>query len=229
MDIGKSFSFVFQDDDWIVKLLIGAGILLAGLLLSWLIIPVFLAGFLLSGYGVEITRRVMRGEAPALPVWDNWGKLFTDGLLVWIIGLVYALPLIVFGLCIGTPIGAINDEVLASLLGSWLGCLNLLWVIVMSFLLPPAIGLFVKEDDLGAAFRFGEIFGLIRDNFTTYLITVLMAWVAYIIGWAGVIVCGFGWLLTAPYAVFVTGHLYGQAFLEVSGQAPQAVVEEESA
>jgi hypothetical protein len=43
----------------------------------------------------------------------------------------------------------------------------------------------------------------------------------------GVIVCGFGWLLTAPYAVFVTGHLYGQAFLEVSGQTPQAVVEEE--
>jgi hypothetical protein len=220
MDIGKSFSFVFKDDEWIVKLLIAAGILAAGILLSWLIIPAFLAGFLLTGYGVEVTRRVMRGDAQTLPAWDDWGKLFTDGLMVWIIGLVYALPLIAFGLCLGTPIGFMSeDTAVASLLGSWLGCLNLLWGIVMSFLLPPAIALYVKEDDLGAAFRFGEILALVRDNFTIYLVTVLMSWVAYVVGWLGVIACGVGWLLTAPYAVFVTGHLYGQAFAEVSGQA----------
>jgi hypothetical protein len=229
MDIGKSFSFVFEDDEWVIKLLIAAGILAAGVFLSWLIIPALLAGLLLSGYGVEITRRVIRGQAPALPAWDNWGKLFTDGLLVWIIGIVYALPIIIMGICLGAPMGAINDEALAAVFGSFLGCLNVLWGIVISFLLPPAIALFAKEDDLGAAFRFSEIWALLRDNFTTYLVTVLMAWVASFIGGLGFLVCGIGWLVTGPWASFVTSHLYGQALVEATGQAAQAAVEEELA
>jgi Na+/H+-dicarboxylate symporter len=229
MDIGKSFSFVFEDDEWVVKVLIAAGIVAAGVFLSWLIIPAFLAGFLISGYGLEITRRVIRGQAPALPAWDNWGKLFTDGLLVAIIGFVYALPIIIFSVCLGTPIGAINDEGLAAVFGSFLGCINLLWGIVISFLLPPAIALFAKEDDLGAAFRFGEIWALLRDNFSTYLVTVLMIWVASFIGGLGFLVCGVGWLVTAPYASFVSSYLYGQALVEASGQAPQAAAEGEPA
>jgi len=54
----KSFAFVFEDEQWIVKILIGAAILLVGILFSWLLlVPLILALALLSGYGVEITRR----------------------------------------------------------------------------------------------------------------------------------------------------------------------------
>ena len=48
MDIGKAFTFVFEDDDWVVKVLIAMGILVAGLVLFWLVIPAILAGLLLS-------------------------------------------------------------------------------------------------------------------------------------------------------------------------------------
>jgi hypothetical protein len=59
MDIGKSFTFVFEDQDWIVKILIAGAILLVGILFSWLLlIPLILALALLGGYGVEIMRRV---------------------------------------------------------------------------------------------------------------------------------------------------------------------------
>ena len=91
--------------------------------------------------------------------------------------------------------------------------------IVLSLVLPAAIGHFVANDDLGAAFRFGEVFGLVRDNFVTYLVTFLMSWVASLIGGLGFLVCGVGWLVTGPYATMVTGHLYGQAYLDATGGA----------
>jgi len=199
-------------------------------LFSWLVIPAILAALLFSGYGLEITRRVLRGESDVLPAWDNWGKLFTDGLMVLIIGIVYALPMIVVWLCLGIPLGAVSDnsDSAAAVVSSLLGCLNLLWSIVLSFLLPPAIAIFAKEGELSAAFRFGEVVALVRDHFTTYLITAVMVWVANLIGGLGLLLCGIGWLFTTPYASFVTSHLYGQAYVEAAGLVPQPAVEIES-
>jgi hypothetical protein len=122
-----------------------------------------------------------------------------------------------------------NSDTAAALISSLLSCLNLLWGIVLSFLLPAAIAIYAKEDSLGAAFRFGDVVGLVRDNFTTYLITAVMVWVAGFIGGLGILLCGVGWLFTTPYASFVTSHLYGQAYIEASGLAQQPVVEAESA
>ena len=224
MDIGKSFTFVFEDEDWIVKILIAAAILTVGILFSWLIaIPLILAFALIGGYSVEITRRVIHGDPQALPEWDNWGALIADGFKVIVIGIVYALPIIILGLCLGIPIGVLAEEAegAASVLTMLLSCLNFLLAIAMSLVLPAAIAFWVADGELGAAFRFGQIFAFVRDNLKTYLITFLMSWVASFVGGLGSIVCGVGALLTAPYGWMVTGHLYGQAYLEAAGQAPQ--------
>jgi hypothetical protein len=230
MDIGKSFTFVFEDENWITKLLLAAAILLLGVLFSWvLLIPLILALALLGGYGVEITRQVIGGDLDKLPEWDDWGKLIADGLKVIVIGIVYALPLIIIALCLGLPIAifAENSQGIASLFSMLLSCLSLLWAIVMSLALPAAIAFWVAADDLSAAFRFGDVIGLVRDNLATYLITFLMSWVANFIGELGSIVCGVGWLVTVPYALMVTGHLYGQAYTEAMGQAAPPTIEEE--
>jgi hypothetical protein len=231
MDIGKSFGYVFDDDEWITKLLIAAAILLVGILFFWLIIPPILAGLLLGGYGIEITRRVIHGKSPVLPEWDDWGELLMDGLKAWIIGVVYALPIIVVSLCLGTPIGifAEDAEEVAQVFSAFMSCLNFLWGIVMAFLLPAAYAFFVAEGEVSAAFRFGDVFSLVRDNFTTYLLVAVMSWVAGLIGGLGLLVCGVGVLVTAPYATMVTNHLYGQGFLAAGGQAQQPVLEEEPA
>jgi Sec-independent protein secretion pathway component TatC len=232
MDIGKSFTFVFEDDEWITKLLLAAAILLLGIIFSWLLlIPLILAFALLYGYGVAITRQVMQGNLAKLPAWDNWGDLITDGLKVIVIGIVYALPIIILSICLGIPAGALaeNSQNLSSLFSVLLSCLSLLWAIVMSVTLPAAVAFWVAADDLSAAFRFGEVLSFVRDNLATYLITFLMSWVANFIGQLGSIVCGIGWLVTVPYAWMVTGHLYGQAYVEASGQTPQPAIEEEAA
>jgi hypothetical protein len=232
MDVGKSFSFVFEDDQWITKILLAAAILLLGILFSWvLLIPLILAFALLGGYSVEITRRAMQGQLSGLPEWDNWGDLLAEGIKVIIIGIVYALPLIVLSIFLSIPISifAENAQGLSTLFSLLLSCVSLLYAIAMSIVFPAAIAFYVAHDDLGAAFRFGEVFGFVRDALSTYLITFLMSWVAQLIGQLGSIICGVGWLVTVPYAYMVTGHLYGQAYVESQGQLAQPVVEEEIA
>ena len=113
MDIGKSFGYAFEDDQWIPKILIAAAILLGGIVLGIFVIPAFLAAFLLSGYGVEITRRVINGNPQVLPEWDNWGDLIIDGLKVWVIGIVYALPMILVSMCLGIPGADSNGELVS--------------------------------------------------------------------------------------------------------------------
>jgi hypothetical protein len=211
MDIGKSFTFVFEDKDWVVKILIAAGIFLAGLVVGglffWIIlIPTILAFALPGGYALQITRRVIAGRADLLPEWDNWGELFMEGVKLLVIMFVYYLPQIVISVILGPIAGALGDQAqgLSVLLSLCLSCFNLLW--------------FVVNGELKAAFRFGEIVAFVRDHFTTYLITAVMSWVAGIIGILGTVVCGVGALVTLPYAWMVTGHLYGQAYLEAKGQ-----------
>jgi hypothetical protein len=229
MDIGKSFTFVFEDDAWLTKILIAAAIILLGVLFSWLLlIPAILAAALINGYMVEIIRKVVRGNRDELPEWDNWGDLIVDGLKVIVIQLVYALPAIILSVCLVIPMAAVSDnaEGLSVFLSVVLSCFLILWAIVVSIALPAATAVFAATSDLAAAFHFGEVFALVRDNLSTYLITFIMSWVASFIGGLGGIVCGLGAFLTAPYGYMVTGHLYGQAYAASTAAPAQPIIEE---
>jgi hypothetical protein len=230
MDIGKSFSYVFDDDRWIIKILIAAAILALGILFSWLlVIPLILASLLLGGYGVEITRRVINRASPVLPEWDNWGELLIDGVKAAVVGIIYALPIIILSVCLGPVIGisAEESQEASTLFSSVLSCLSFLWGIVTGLFLPAAIAMWVAENELSAAFRFGDVFNLVKDNFGTYLIVLVIGWVAGIIGGLGLLACGLGFLVTAPYAGWITAHLRGQAFLAATGQGQQPAPEAE--
>ena len=229
MDIGKAFTFVFEDDAWITKILIAAAILLVGVLFSWvLLIPLLLAAALLNGYMVEITRRVIRGQVDGLPEWDNWGDLIADGLKLLVIQIVYMLPIIIASLCMIVPAAAAeSSEGLSAFLSVILSCFMVLWAILATVVLPAATAMFAAHDDVAAAFRFGEVFALVRDNLSTYLITLVMTWVASFVGGLGSIVCGLGAFLTSPYGTMVTGHLYGQAYAASTANTAEPVLEDD--
>ena len=107
MDIGKSFTFVFEDEAWVTKILIMAAILFLGVFFSWLLlIPAIVAAALINGYMVEIIRRVIRGQVDGLPEWDNWGDLIAEGLKVLVIQIVYMLPIIIASFCMIVPAAA---------------------------------------------------------------------------------------------------------------------------
>jgi hypothetical protein len=232
MDFGRAFGFVFDDEEWPTKILIAGAILLGGILFFWLLlIPLILAIALLIGYSFQVTRRVIHGDPQPLPAWDNWGDLIADGLKVIVIVIVYALPLIVISACLGVPTAILRDSqsavrVFGVLFGAAVGLIDFLWIIAMSLLLPAAIGLYADEDDLGAAFRFGDVVALVRGHFGTYLLTLVMSWVANFAGGLGAIFCGIGLFVTRPYGFVVTGHVYGQAYLVARGGAQEPVAAE---
>jgi hypothetical protein len=217
MDIGKAIGFVFEDEDWITKVLIGALITF----LSFLILP----AFLLFGYALEVTKRVLRGDPQPLPPWTELGDLFVKGVMVVIIGIVYALPIIVINLC-ATPIWIVFGDrsgdaagAISGLTSFGVSCLSILWAIVMSIVLPAALARFADTGELRDAFQFGSILRFVQDNLGTYVVVFLAVWVANLIaGVIGAAACGIGLFFTQPIVYMFTGHLYGQAYLKAQGE-----------
>lgn len=83
MDIGKAFTYVFEDDEWYQHLGIGG-------LIS--MVPVL--NFAAIGYELEVARQVANGTPRPLPAWNDVGRYFTQGLVLSLARLVYALPFI---------------------------------------------------------------------------------------------------------------------------------------
>jgi hypothetical protein len=212
MDIGKAFTYVFDDEDWVKKVLLG-GVLnlipLVGL-------------FFTSGYMLETLKNVMDGRQLPLPEWDDWGGKFMKGLMLFIIGLIYSLPLILVVCCLigGTLVFASQNEdtanVMSSVVAPCMQCVNLLYTIALVVVLPAVLTKYAETEEFGAAFRFGEIFNLIKDNISTYLIVVVITWLAGLVGQLGLLACGVGVAFTMFYGMLVNAHSYGQAYRIIS-------------
>jgi hypothetical protein len=208
MDIGKAFTYVFDDENWIKKILIG-GIVT--------IIPV--VNLIAAGYGLRALRNVARGEEKPLPEWDDWGGDFVRGLMIAIAGVIYALPVILLS-GVGAIIGAISSDQYGNLSGvgatCFFGvqCLSVLWGIAMALWMPAATIQYATTDEFGAFFRFGEIWALISGNLGAYGMAILTMIIASLVSGLGTILCIVGVIFTSFYGTLVGMHAYGQVAAE---------------
>ena len=218
MDYGKAVKYMFDDKDWLKKILIG-GVLN--------IIPI--VNFIPVGYGLRTLKAVGEGKDTPLPEWDDWGGDFMKGLLVAVAGLVYAIPIIVLAIlsvivaAIAGGSGSSSDAAggFAALCMTGISCLNVLWGIAMALFLPAAILKFVKVGEFGAFFRFGEIWDFIKSNLGDYIIALLVAWLAAVVASVvGSIACGIGVLFTSFWAILVAANLFGQLLAKSMPAAP---------
>jgi len=213
MEFGQAFSFAFQDQEWMKKLGL-AGVILLIPIVGWLAV---------SGWMIEITRRVIRREGELLPDWSNFGKYIVDGLLLMIIGFIYTLPTnIINGIMQGANIflqttlqnGDSSDAMLPIITGVLIcgGCAAFILAILAAFIIPAAYANFAVKGSFGAAFSFGEIFGLIKAAPGAYVLVLLGSILAGFIGMLGIIACIIGVIFTLAYASAIMGNLYGQAY-----------------
>jgi hypothetical protein len=187
LNIGEAFTFVFRDPHWLRK----CSLMILCLLLGFLILP----NFLMFGYFLTLSERVMRLEAQALPEWTDFGTLLRKGWRVFLVRLVYYMPiwlivlLIVgivlaviaglggFGMFSGSPpSSSVSPAVILLLL---LIFPLILLFIPLSLLIPcivPAADaqLVLHEGQLEPAFRVGAVIAFIRRNFGQYALAVIV-------------------------------------------------------
>jgi hypothetical protein len=204
MDVGSSFSYMFKDEDWIKKVLIG-GVVGA--------IPI--VNFAALGYMVQIIRNVRDGQTLPLPEWDEFGKYFVDGLWIFLIFLVWSIPIILVACLQGAGAAALaeasNDAANAfGIISTCFTCVIVLWALVIAAVAPAILVRFAEVGEFMTGFRFSEIFEVIRADVGNYIIVILLIWVASLIASFGVILCVIGVIFTQFWSYLVSGNLLGQ-------------------
>ena len=228
MDAEKSFTFPFEDKEWITKLGLGAIISM---------IPIL--NFAWSGYLVGIIRNIMDHAPQPLPTWDDLDKKFSEGLILFVAGVVYALPiLILFALPLGftavsglvsgnstmQDIGRTMTETGAVLFFCLL-CVMIFYGIALSIIYPVILVMFAREGTFASCFKLNEAIAMISKNPAAFLTAWGLSLAAslgggLIIGFVNLVV-GFvpciGWivglvlsLFSGIYITAVYAHLFGQ-------------------
>jgi hypothetical protein len=203
MDIGRSIQYVFEDPNWVKKMLIGG-------LLS--LIPVF-GTLIAAGYWIRIASNVANNQELPLPEWNDFGGDFMRGLRAVVAVLIWAIPLIVFAACAIIPAAATGDSAagaLATLIT--IGALTIAFIfwVAVAFISPVIIGRVSMSGSISAAFEFREILIDARENLVPLLITVAVAYALGVVASFGVILCLVGYLFTQFLAYMMVSHLYGQ-------------------
>jgi hypothetical protein len=209
MDIGLSFSFPFQDEEWVTKLILAAVIML---------IPV-LGIIVVLGWMLAITRNVIKGATQPLEGWSDFASLLTLGFKAFIVSMIYALPIIVLSIPFGIVTGMLENESAEAFIAFasiCFSCFSILYGLALAFIYPAAMGELAANDDLGAALNPSRIYELVRKAPNAYILTFLATIGAGFLAGLGVLLCFVGILFTSAYASAVYGHLYGQAYLEAT-------------
>jgi hypothetical protein len=204
---------------------------------------------------VELMRNVTNNAVEPLPNWDNFGKKFTDGLILFAVGLIYALPILIL-ICLPLTIilapvilaggGDMGDagKAVAGIGGVLFFCMMLIMVayaLVLSVIYPAILVLFSREGTFASCFKFREVFDLIGKNATPFFtawgvslgVGLAIGFVSGIfqllVGWIPCIGQLAGFIISVGlivYATSVYAHLFGQFGGIAFGQSQQVQVVE---
>ena len=208
MDVGRSFSFVFQDPKWVSKLAIGALMVL---------IPIF--GWLVFfGYTMQVARRIaLTGTDLPLPEWDDFGALFVDGWRAFAVYVMWSLPLIVISFGSSVYRFVVDDE--SDGLSLALGCLQLPLTFAFGVATPAAITREAVEGRFSAGLEVGRVLQIVRTRLGDYVVIAVMIFIGAFLAAFGLIALCVGILVTFALYYLFLGHLYGQAYRRAVGPA----------
>jgi len=168
--IGDSFTYVKEGiidkvNTWLL------------LMIGTLILTIPLMGYVMNVY---------RGIKPA-PEVDGWSKLFVDGIFLFIVSIIYAIPVIILeflmiGVTFATTMESNPTAVMTSLAGAGILAVILIIVaIVIAIVSPIGIIRFARTGNFGDAFNFGEIIATIKKiGWLSYILALIV--VAVIVG-----------------------------------------------
>ncbi len=230
MDIGKSFSYVFEDPNWISKVAIGGAILLAGTIFAFLLgLPLLAASIILLGYSLTVIKNVAEGNPTPLPQWNDFGAFFMKGLYAGVGIIVLELPAIILGCCLAAVTTAVNGQSANGnsagpmvLVATCLQCLIAIYSIIVGLYVYAPMTRYALNGQLSTFWDFSGNFAFIQANLGNYVIALIMTIVASIIGSLGFALCVIPGFFTAFWAQLVGAHLFGQFARTLPGTAGPA-------
>ncbi len=216
MDINRSITFIFNDPDWIKKLAI------AGLVS---LIPV-VGIFVLLGWALEITRRVIMGDNEVLPDFGDFGGMMGNGFKVFVVQLLYSLPIILLFGCMyalmiaGTLAMGGDLESMDRVMGGGMMvvvacvvCLTIPLAIMVGLGNQAARGILAETGEISQALKFGKVMEIVKKGVGKYLLAYLVIILAAtILSPIGGLLCGIGALFTSAFIVAFDAHLVGQIY-----------------
>ena len=219
INIERSLRFTFDDESWIVKILIGGVVSFLGQLL---LIPLPL----LYGYMLDTLKNVKEGQDTPLPEWDDFAGLFMRGLILTLGLLVYSLPLFLFACCFLFLLITSQNEGAESLglLGLCFACIMPLYGVALGFWGPAVIMRFAEAGTFSSMFEFGRIWKTISADFGKYLLVVILIIVVNLLAtFVGLLSVGVLVPFTSFWAMLVAAHLMGQ-YMRLISTPPSAEI-----
>ena len=221
MDLGRAFSYAFDDDEWTTKLAITAVI---G------IIPI--VNLAVMGWALDLIKNMLNGVEKPLPDWNDLGSQFTSrwvaGLMAAIAYFVYDLPWIILqailngvanGLFGRGDLGTVMT--MATLVGCGLSIVGAIYSALITLPYSVALMRYSSTRDFNHFFQFARNIELARANLSTLIMLIVMVFVANILLAILFVIPCVGWLLallSVTIFAVVLGHLVGQAALEIANK-----------
>lgn len=222
MDFARAFSYIFEDSEWLKKVGIAALVLLIPLV----------GPIAVLGWSLAVTKRLTEGQTTnLLPGWENFSDHLMLGLKAFVVGFAYSLPVVLISSCVNLlPLVAENmsgDAYEAMLMVSTVvsicfGCFGFLYGIFLGLILPAAYARVAITGEIGAGFRFAEIFALVKAAIGAYVLVLIGSIAAGFVATLGLIACVIGVIFTAALSYAIMGHFYGQAYNVAKAAQPAA-------
>ncbi len=213
MDIGKAFTYIFKDEDWIKKVLIG------GLLL---LIPIFGWAFAIGYFFVHYNHLKADDFERPLPEWDKLGDMFIIGLKFIVIYIVYFIPIFFLEMVLTLiPILGFSNKagekvgIFIAFIGFLFYFLAILYGFFVALITPGIIIEYVREYKISDGFKISEIFSMLKKNFLDFFIIFLLLFVCKLIASVGVILCCIGYVFTTFIAIGIYFKLVSQLDLKI--------------
>lgn len=222
MDISRAFSYIFDDEGWVGKLV---------MVVIWSFVSAIpLIGLVgmaaLAGYLVDLLANMRNREEYPLPEWDKLGDKIGDGANVLIAALVYNLGnlLMACGAFLLFPSFGIDSRGDASGAALAITCCLMIFLIIYNLLIWPVLAVgtlrYAQVRQISVFFQFSEIWDTINRHMGLTLQWVLFSvFASLVISFFNVIPC-IGWLASIALALPVQGHLLGQFGL-LMGEKPK--------
>lgn len=206
-DLSAVVGWVFQDPNWVVKIIIGTASLLFGCV--FFLIPLFA----LSGFKLRIARQQRRAPgATPMPEWDDWGTLIVDGLKEF--ACMFSVTMLLLGsLTIVGLIGLAVDMVITGQPGlftaimvgvAYLGLF--IGAFAMSYFVPAIELELLETGSPLSSFHFRSLWRRVTTRPGDYFLMFIYHFVVQMIGGMGAI------LLYAPvvWGMYTQGAILGR-------------------